>query len=173
MWRPGFPYRERRVADVLGWRRALCVYSHVHRGTPERPGLVLGLDKTDGPAGACPGDACRGVAYLVDAADAGSVRDYLRAREQATMVYIEATVGVSLQDGRVVEALTYVVDRDHPQYAGVLAREDLLRFVRQGVGISGENPEYVIATARHLEEIGVEDAVLADLARALVDGADA
>lgn len=163
MWRPGFSYRERIVAEVSGWRRALCVYSHVHRGTPERPGLVLGLDRNE----AGPACACRGVAYRVAEEEAQGVIDYLRAREQATAVYIEARVGVALGDGSEVEALTYVVDREHPQYAGSLPREELLRLVRQGVGISGANPEYVIATARHLEEIGVEDAVLSDLARAL------
>ncbi|TVR09412.1 MAG: gamma-glutamylcyclotransferase [Salinarimonadaceae bacterium] len=164
MWRPGFAYRERMAAEIAGWRRALCVYSHVHRGTPDRPGLVFGLDR---------GGSCRGVAYCVATENSRDVLDYLRAREQATMVYLEAQVDVRLDDGRLVTALTYVVDDNHPQYAGALPREELLRLVRQGVGISGANPEYVIETARHLKEIGVEDAVLAELARALAAEAQA
>ena len=63
MWRPGFAYVDRRLALLRGWRRRLCVYSHVYRGTAERPGLVLGLDQ---------GGACHGVAFRVEATDAFS-----------------------------------------------------------------------------------------------------
>ena len=56
MWRPGFAYARRCKATLRGWRRSLCVFSHVYRGSPERPGLVLGLDR---------GGACQGVAFEV------------------------------------------------------------------------------------------------------------
>jgi cation transport protein ChaC len=168
MWRPGFPYEECHRAELLGFHRALCVYSYVHRGTPDRPGLVLGLDR---------GGACTGMAFRVAAAGAEAVIAYLRAREQATLVYEESRVKVTLEDGREIEALTYVVDRDHEQYAGRLPTEELLRLIRQGVGQSGENPEYVIATAAHLQEMGVADPLLDGLSRALTgqeanDGSD-
>ena len=86
---------------------------------------------------------------------------------KATMVYEESRVKVSLEDGREIEALTYVVDRAHEQYAGRLPTGELLRLIRQGVGQSGENPEYVIATAAHLQEMGVADPLLDGLSRAL------
>ena len=124
-------FRERRLARVRGYHRALCVYSHVHRGTPERPGLVLGLDR---------GGSCRGVAFRVAAADAAETIAYLRAREQVTMVYRERRVGLSLDDGRPVPAITYVVDRAHAQYAGRLDDEETLRIVLQGVGVSRREP---------------------------------
>ena len=101
MWRPGFAYSHRRKARLNGWRRRLCIYSHVYRGTPERPGLVLGLDR---------GGSCPGVAFLVDAALRESTIRYLREREQATAVYIERFAPVVLDTGERVLALTYVAD---------------------------------------------------------------
>jgi cation transport protein ChaC len=160
MWRPGFPFAERRLATVTGFHRALCVLSHVHRGTPERPGLVLGLDQ---------GGACRGVAFRVAAEDRDATIAYLREREQVTAVYLEVEVEAVLDDRRAVRALTYVVDVDHPQYAGDLDHEELLRHVRQGVGRSGPNPDYVRSTYEHLVEIGVADPVLERLARDLAE----
>jgi cation transport protein ChaC len=158
MWRPDFPHEEVAQARVAGWHRALCIYSWVHRGTKERPGLVLGLDR---------GGACRGVAYRVAAPDADAVVAYLRAREQATAVYREVTGRVHLGDGRSVTALFYVADRKHPQFAGDLSRPDLLRLVRQGVGVSGANPDYVLNTAAHLKALGIRDDTLAWLAERL------
>ena len=79
MWRPGFPYLDRRTAHLHGYHRSLCVYSHVHRGTPEKPGLVLGLDR---------GGRCQGVAFRVAAEEAEATLHYLREREQVTGVYL-------------------------------------------------------------------------------------
>ncbi len=156
MWRPGFPFEEKQIATVRGYRRALCVYSHVHRGTPERPGLVLGLDR---------GGACKGIAFRVAKAEAAATIAYLRAREQVTMVYRELLLKAVLSDGRIVKALSYAVDRAHGQYAGTLAMADLERFVGQGVGLSGANPDYVRNTHDHMEALGIADPTLAALAR--------
>ena len=99
MWKPGFRFSEQHQAVVRGLHRGLCIYSHVHRGTPERPGLVMGLDR---------GGACRGVAFRVEADHWEDTVEYLRAREQVTMVYLERTVQVSLkaEQGRSVTAIT-------------------------------------------------------------------
>lgn len=161
IWRPGFPFAESASARLYGYHRSLCVFSHVHRGTPERPGLVLGLDR---------GGLCRGMAFRVLASDAQETVTYLRAREQATSVYLEREMPVRLDDGRRVTALVYVADRKHLQYAGKLAPEELLRLVLQGRGQSGENPDYVLQTYEHLRKMGVYDPVLTALARQLVPG---
>ena len=155
MWRPGFDFEERTLATVRGYRRALCVYSHVHRGTPDKPGLVLGLDR---------GGSCKGVTFRVRADAAEATIAYLRAREQVTMVYRELRLAATLADGRRVRAVTYVVDRSHAQYAGVLDLAELQRLVAQGVGVSGANPDYVRATHRHMLELGIDDATLAAVA---------
>ena len=155
MWRPGFDFEERTLATVRGYRRALCVYSHVHRGTPDRPGLVLGLDR---------GGSCKGVAFRVRAEAAAATLDYLRGREQVTMVYRERRIAAKLADGRLIQPVTYVVDRTHVQYAGALDLPALHHFVGQGVGLSGANPDYVRATYAHMIELGITDATLAAVA---------
>jgi len=154
MWRPGFTFVERREAQAFGYHRAFCVFSHVHRGTPDRPGLVLGLAR---------GGSCRGMAFGVADSNWPEVLAYLRAREQATAVYLEREISLTLNDGARVQATTYVADPAHHQYAGQLGIEEQLRLVRQGVGQSGANPEYVESTVRHLEEMGIVEGPLHDL----------
>jgi cation transport protein ChaC len=162
MWRPGFAFSERANAALIGAHRSLCIYSFHHRGTAERPGLVLGLDE---------GGACRGVAFRVAAEKSDETLAYLRAREQVTDVYLEAIKPVSLLDGsgRDCEAVCYVADRGHPQYAGRLSIEAQARLVRPASGQSGTNIEYVLNTVRHLEEAGIHDVELAALAKRLTE----
>lgn len=157
MWNPGFDWVERRPARVGGRHRALCVYSHVHRGTPDKPGLVLGLDR---------GGSCRGVAFKVAAERRKSVVDYLRGRELVTDIYREIWL-IARLGAETVPALGYVVDRKHMQYAGRLERAALLALVRQGVGHSGANPDYVAKTQAYLRALGIHDATLDWLARQL------
>jgi cation transport protein ChaC len=153
MWRPGFAFLERRNARLVGAHRALCVYSFVHRGTSQRPGLVLGLDR---------GGNCRGIAYRVASRKRAETIDYLRAREQVTMVYRETRRRVRLDDDpqKNVHALCYMVDRDHQQYAGRLSLAEQLHYVRQGHGRSGQCRDYVLAAVKELETLGVRDADL-------------
>lgn len=148
MWNPGFDHIASQQALLHGAHRSLCVYSWVHRGTQEAPGLVFGLDR---------GGACRGMAYKVSSGKSETTIDYLRAREQVTMVYVEAWRKITLQTGETVKALTYLVDRRHPQYAGALPLQDQLSIVLKAVGKSGRNPEYVLNTATHLGELGIRD----------------
>jgi cation transport protein ChaC len=164
MWRPGFPFAEAATAHLAGLHRALCVYSWVHRGTRERPGLVLGIDR---------GGSCKGIAYRVSGDERESVVAYLRERELVTNAYGEAWRPIRLvgHDSSVVVALTFVVDRHHEQYAGKLSREALLEHVRGRHGRSGTNSEYVINTVRHLRELGLHDAVLEWLADRLEEEA--
>jgi glutathione-specific gamma-glutamylcyclotransferase len=160
MWRPGFPFAASAPGLLKGAHRALCVISIFHRGTKEAPGLVLGLDR---------GGACRGLAYRVEPGAEDTTVAYLREREQVTDVYVEAYRRVRLLDGstRTVKALTYLVDRNHEQYAGALSLDDQFRMVSGGRGQSGENAEYVLNTVRHLEEAGIRDPLLGALAKRL------
>ncbi len=148
MWRPGFAYEAAQHARLTGWRRCFCIYSIFHRGTPARPGLVLGLDR---------GGACEGIAYRVAASEAAATVRYLRAREQVNGVYREAHVPVELmgEPRREVLALAYIVERAHPSYAGQLPLVAQARLIRGARGKSGNNLDYLISTLRHLHELAI------------------
>ena len=157
MWRPGFEFIEQVPARLIGEHRALCVYSFVHRGTPEKPGLVLGLDR---------GGACRGVAFRIAEKHRADTVSYLRAREQVTSVYREVMRSVWLENEprQRVSAMAYVVDRGHVQYAGRLSLAEQLRYVQQGHGRSGNNRDYVLSTVKSIEAQGFRDPQLHQLA---------
>lgn len=156
MWRPGFAHTETQRALLHGYRRALCIRSHIHRGTPQRPGLVLGLDR---------GGSCVGLAFRVPGELAGEVTAYLREREMATSVYLERTLAIRLATGETVGALCYVVDRAHRQYAGSLDVEHAAESVRGASGQSGGNDEYVLNTVAHLKALGIRDHWLESVAK--------
>ncbi|MEO9613953.1 MAG: gamma-glutamylcyclotransferase [Nitratireductor sp.] len=156
MWRPGFAHVETQRARLHGYRRALCVRSFVHRGTPARPGLVLGLDR---------GGSCIGLAFRVPGDLRQEVLDYLRARELVTHVYLERVLPVTFASGARGEALCYVVDRAHDQYAGRLDAAHAAAAVCGAVGQSGPNEDYVLNTVEHLEALGIRDHWLEEVAR--------
>jgi len=148
IWNPGFAFVASQVALLRGAHRSLSIYSHSHRGTPEKPGLVFGLTR---------GGSCRGMAFEVADENWKATHEYLREREQVTGVYREANRPVRLSDGRIVTALAFLVDERHVQYAGRLPPEEQARLVRDGLGQSGRNIDYVINTAEHLEKLGMKD----------------
>jgi cation transport protein ChaC len=178
MWRPGFDYLERRLARLDGYRRAFALSSIRYRGTPEVPGLVLGLDWD-------PGAACVGMAFRVCPTRDGEVRDYLAERELVTRSYFEVLHPVTLMPAheteagpgdrgeRRVEAICYVLDRTHPQYRGRLPLEEQAGIIARAVGPAGANAEYLHNTVAHLAELGIGDPDLERLdamVRARADG---
>ena len=88
MWRPGFAHTETRRARLHGFHRSLCVWSHIYRGTRERQGLVLGLDR---------GGSCVGLAFRVPSELREEVLAYLRDRELVTSVYLERMLPIRLE----------------------------------------------------------------------------
>jgi glutathione-specific gamma-glutamylcyclotransferase len=146
MWRPGFPYVEKARATLHGRRRAFCIYSVHHRGTYQRPGLVLGL---------APGGATRGMVFRVAEADWPETYAYLREREQPTETYVEASAFVRLADGRRVRTLVFLSDVHHPQWAGALSLERQAELIAGARGLSGRNVDYLRDLVEHLREEGV------------------
>ncbi|MEM9030284.1 MAG: gamma-glutamylcyclotransferase [Pseudomonadota bacterium] len=149
MWRPGFEYVDAHHGVAIGYRRSFCVYSTHHRGTHERPGLVLGLDM---------GGTCRGIVFRVPHAAREQVLRYLRAREQINGVYREVHLPVRLSagDGKEVFAVAYVVERAHPSYAGRLPLALQAGLIRAARGESGPNVDYLVNTVRHAQQLGFE-----------------
>ncbi len=154
MWRPQFPHAERVHARLEGFARAFCIYSVHHRGTPTRPGLVLGL---------APGPGVRGIAYRVAEADWEETYAYLLEREQPTETYEEATAPLALDDGRSVRALVFLSDPAHPQWAGALDPERQAALIAGATGLSGRNVDYLRELVAHLAAAGERDASMEDL----------
>lgn len=158
IWHPGFAFARSTIAILRGAHRSLSVYSHHYRGTVEQPGLVFGLVR---------GGSCRGMAFEVSPSDWDEAHHYLSARELVTDVYKEVFRPIRLVSGEVVQAMTYMVDEAHVQYAGRLSMEAQLDMVRLAVGQSGLNTEYVLNTAEHLRRMGIVDRQLELLASRL------
>ena len=149
MWRPDFPYLEAVPATLEGAHRALCLYSIVHRGSRARPGLTMGLDI---------GGSCSGVAFRIAPKHAGAVRNQLKKREQVTLDYRETMRWVKLANSSSeVYAVTFMIDRRHPLYAGNVPLARQAWMVRHAVGVSGRNIDYVTNTFRHLKEMGIRE----------------
>lgn len=159
IWNPGFAFEQKVPARLQGYTRKLCVLSHRYRGTPDCLGLVFGLDR---------GMACNGVAYEVNEERWPATHAYLTERELITHIYKEVLLPVQLiADGTTVDALTYVVDPAHEQYAGQLGFDAVVSHVRQGHGTGGSCIDYVRNTAEHLAEMGISDPELDRVVEAL------
>lgn len=148
MWRPGFAFVERRRAVLHGRRRAFCIYSVHHRGTPARRGLVLGL---------APGGSVRGAAYRIASEHWSHVTAYLAEREQPTETYVEASALVRLSGGLRRRALVYLSDTRHPQWAGALSLEAQADLIAGARGLSGRNIDYLRDLVEHLRAEGIFD----------------
>lgn len=158
LWYPGFRYERVVRSRIHGFHRALRVWSYHHRGTVQRPGLVLGLDR---------GGSCLGCLFEVDATLKREVADYLWAREMVTSVYIPRLVPAPFAGGVRVAALAFVLDRRHTQYAGALSAGTAAGHVRGAAGVSGHNLEYVRETVNGLERLGIHDEGLRSVLRRL------
>jgi cation transport protein ChaC len=150
MWNPEVPFAERRPALLHGYHRSFCLYSRDYRGTPDRPGLVLGLDR---------GGSCRGIVYRLPSESQGSALDLVWAREMAGDVYRMRRVRVLTPSGRVF-AYAFAVNRTCGDYAGRLSLDEAARIIAGAKGGRGSGPEYLANTVRHLEEIGIADGPL-------------
>lgn len=149
VWNPGFEVAETVIGTLEGFARSFCMRSIHHRGTEDAPGLVLALD-------AQTSSTCQGVAMRA-AGNAEEVLEYLRERELISSAYVETWQPVGLNDGRTIEAVTYIIDPEHDQYCVGLSLEDQAQIIANAIGGRGPNTEYLWNTAAHLHELGIND----------------
>ncbi|MCV2882279.1 gamma-glutamylcyclotransferase [Actibacterium sp. XHP0104] len=150
MWNPGFPVAERKIARLDGFHRSFCMRSLHHRGTHQRPGLVLALD-------ALQHGTCQGLAFRVEPGAEEQSLSELRERELVSAAYLEVDLAIDLRGGGRVRAITYIIDPDHVQYCGGLPLEEQAQIIAAAHGGRGPNSEYLFNTAAHLHELGIAD----------------
>jgi cation transport protein ChaC len=150
MWSPGFSFAETQPAHVHGWHRGFCLYSPEYRGTREKPGLVLGLDR---------GGSCRGIAYRLGEPTLAQAIDYLWTREMTGFVYHMTPVRMTTEHGPTA-GYAFTVRRDSRDYAGRLPQEIAARIIATSRGDRGTGRDYLANTVRHLEQLGIRDGAL-------------
>jgi cation transport protein ChaC len=150
IWNPLIFYEEKRVATVKGYHRCFCLWSHMGRGTTNRPGLMLGLER---------GGSCRGVAYRIAEAQAGQELEVVWRREMLTGAYAPRWLRVESAEGRF-HAIAFRVNRKHIRYAGQLPEERIIATIAEATGPLGACATYLFNTVKHLEELGIQDARL-------------
>jgi glutathione-specific gamma-glutamylcyclotransferase len=148
MWSPGFAYKDKALARVHGYHRALCILSTRYRGTQRKPGLVMGL---------CRGGSCLGMAFRVEAARVRNALMRLWKREMPRRVYAPRLLQAQLPAGRQVRALAFLADPRHSAYVRELDLHGRARLVAQGIGQRGRCVDYIRNTLAHMHELGVRD----------------
>ena len=157
MWKPGFPHDAVVRAVARGFRRRFCLRSIRWRGTPQAPGLVLGLAPDPDPAA-----ACHGMAFRVPPPQVAEVRAYLHEREMGTYSYIETMAPVDLDGHGAARALAYVMDTAHPQFVD-LPLPDQAAIIARAAGPAGPNRDYLHQTVAHLRALGLREPELEQL----------
>jgi glutathione-specific gamma-glutamylcyclotransferase len=150
MWNPEMRFAERLPARVHGYHRAFCLYSPEYRGTREKPGLVLGLDR---------GGSCRGIAYRLPEASLAAEIDLIWTREMTGFVYHMTPLRIATARGSV-GGYAFTVRRDSRDYAGRVALEAAARIIATSKGDRGTGRDYLANTVRHLEELGIASGAL-------------
>ena len=153
VWNPIVHHEERRVARLHGFHRSFCLWSHVNRGSLQKPGLVLGLDT---------GGSCRGVAFRIAARHADEELRLLWRREMVLGVYSPRWAAVEAGKD-TLSAIAFFANRAHANYAGKLPLETVIKTLVSARGQLGTPAEYLLETVRGLIEHGVRDPYLLEL----------
>jgi glutathione-specific gamma-glutamylcyclotransferase len=147
MWNPGFDYLHQQPARLHGYHRSLCIASPAHRGTPQQPGLVMGLAR---------GGSCLGSAFLVARCQLQGTLQALWEREMCDGIYRPRLLPIRIA-AESTRALAFTVDFEHDYYLGDLPAEEIARRVLRSSGERGPNIEYLFNTVGHLQALGVRD----------------
>jgi cation transport protein ChaC len=158
IWNPILHFEERHVAKLHGYHRRFCLWSHVGRGSLQKPGLVLGLDI---------GGSCRGVVFRIRAEHARNELRLLWRREMVLGSYCPRWLKVTTGEHEL-SAIAFIVNRNHPSYAGRLPLETVLKTMVGTRGYLGTPAEYLHETVRGLLAHGVRDAYLMEIRKRIL-----
>lgn len=153
MWNPAFDYAERRVANLHGFHRRYCLWTHAGRATEHAPGLILALE---------PGGCCRGEAFRIPRGRAEAELEIIWAREMVAMSYRPCWVTLNSRS-KPFRAITFASDRTASRYAGRLPTDQIARTLANASGPLGTALDYLERTVAHLEGLGLNDRHLTDL----------
>jgi cation transport protein ChaC len=154
MWNPAINVVESKKAHVRGYHRMFCLTLHVGRGAPERPGLMLGIDR---------GGSCTGVAHRIAANAVESELSILWMREMLSGAYEPRWVNADIDGLGRTRVLTFVINRYHPRYEGALDEQEAARRIALAAGHLGTNRDYLYRTVKHLADLGIEDGPMRSL----------
>lgn len=146
IWNPIFHFVEYRVGTIYGWHRRFCLWTPIGRGTPDHPGLVLGLDR---------GGSCRGIVYRIAAANVSELLLVWR-REMVVGSYIPRWVKV-FNGEQEIEAIAFTVNRQHSSYAGNISLETTVESIATAAGDLGSSADYLSQTVDGLISVGIKD----------------
>ena len=148
IWNPAFHYEESATGRIHGYHRRFCLWTHLGRGSPDNPGMVLGLDN---------GGCCTGVAFRIERSKAEEEFDVIWRREMVSGAYRPKWLSVQTDDGRRVCGVTFVINHSHERYAGNVSEDDVVHAIATARGPLGPCCEYLFNTVAHLEELGLHD----------------
>ena len=156
IWNPALYFTEKKRGTVHGYHRRFCLWSTIGRGSPSRPGLMLGLER---------GGSCKGIFYKIDRREIRTELDIVFRRELITAAYRPTWVSARVLGKSPFKAIAFVINRAHNRYAGMLDDETVIQTIADAKGTLGTCSDYLYETVLQLENLGMPDRRLASIAR--------
>ena len=155
IWNPVVSFNHRLMATIYGYHRRFCMWTTIGRGSPDCPGLVLGLDK---------GGSTKGMVFRIDKKIAVRELDILWRREMMADSYKPVWVTAQTDEGPL-RALTFAMRRDRPIFAPPMPLDKTARIIHDAVGFVGPCKEYLLNTQEALASVGIYDKQMAQLSK--------
>lgn len=150
MWKPEMEYTGRELATVRGYHRRFCLWQWRYRGTRDKPGLMMALDR---------GGACNGVLFQIPGPNASDRLAKVWYREMIGKAYRPVWINARTAKEKI-RAVTFVADRNSPRYAGRISDAETAKYIASACGHIGPNATYLLETYLHCEESGIHDPML-------------
>jgi len=156
LWRPGFEFKKKKKASVLGWERRLWHSSTDHRGTPDLPGRVAAIVPMET-------GVCEGLVYGISDSKWEETIEYLDEREKNG--YESMLISVDVEGLGLMEAITYRSKSEEGWVVLDEKDEELIYFFLNAAGESGKNLDYLMTLGSTLDQLGIKDRHVSSLRR--------